>query len=99
MSQEQKAKISPAISIAIIVFSLFLTVFLQMEVRRMGYIVWKQSREHKSHLDEHRILAAELARIVRPSRLQEVAVNRLTLTEPKAGQIIHMSGERVAVRQ
>ena len=91
--------LKPVLSILIIIFSLFLMVFLQMEVRRLGYMVWKQGRDYKVVLDEKRTLAAEYAKITRPARLQEVAVSRLTLGQAKAGQIIHMSGDRVALKQ
>jgi len=99
MSQKHLQSISPIISLLIILSTLFATVFLQMEVRRIGYVVWKQSREHKSLLDEHRLLVADYAKLTRPQHLQEVAVSRFTLSEPKTGQIIHMSGERFAVKQ
>lgn len=91
--------LKPVLSILIIIFSLFMMVFLQMEVRRLGYMVWKQGREYKVVLDDKRTLAAEYAKITRPSRLQEVAVSRLTLSQAKAGQIIHMSGDMVALKQ
>ena len=99
MSRQQLHRITPILSISIIVFSLFLMVFLKMDLRRMGYVVWKQSREHKATLDQHRVLATEYAKVIRPGHLQEVAVNTLTLSEPRSGQIIHMSGDRVALKQ
>jgi hypothetical protein len=89
----------PMVSVSILISSLFLVVFLQMEVRRLGYVVWKKSRDLKVRTDENRLLGAEYAKTLRPSRLQEVAARRLTLVEPRAGQIIHMSGEGVALKQ
>lgn len=99
MSRKKGGTIAPAISISLILISLFTMVFLQVEVRRMGYLVWRKSRDHKIELDRQRVLATQFARVIRPSHLQEVAVSRLTLSEPKAGQIIHMSGDRLALKQ
>ena len=99
LNRKNENHLKPVLSILIVIFSLFTMVFLQMEVRRLGYMVWKQGREYKVVLDDKRTLAAEYAKITRPARLQEVAVNRLTLGQAKAGQIIHMSGDRVALKQ
>jgi hypothetical protein len=97
--RQSENHLKPVLSILIVIFSLFMMVFLQMEVRRLGYMVWKKGREYKVVLDDKRTLAAEYAKITRPARLQEVAVNSLTLSQAKAGQIIHMSGDRVALKQ
>lgn len=99
MSKQQIDQMRPLLSILIIIVSLFLLVFLQMEVRRMGYVILKQSREHKVQLDEYRMKVMKYAKMVRPEHVREVAVSRLTLNEAKQGQIIHMAGDRIALRQ
>ena len=96
---KRQESFKPIISILIIISSLFGMVFLQMEVRRQGYIVWKQSREYKTAMDEKRVLVSKYAKITNSNRLQEVAFSKLTLTEAKSGQIIHMSGENIALKQ
>jgi hypothetical protein len=78
--------------------SVFLMVFLQMESRRMGYIVWKQVRVLKSAKDSERSMVLKFAKINRPERLRELAESRMTLNEIKNTQVVHMSGDRVAVR-
>ena len=93
------SSIRPIISIIIIIASLFTMVFLQMEVRRQGYSVWKQGRTYKAALDEKRILVSKYAKVTNSNRLREVAFSKLTLTEAKSGQIIHMSGDRIALKQ
>ena len=90
---------NPIISIVIIVAALFSIVFLQMEVRRKGYTVWKQSRAYKAALDDQRWLVSRYAKITNSNRLREVAFSKLTLTEAKSGQIIHMSGDKIALKQ
>ncbi len=99
MMKRNANNIRPLISIGLIIFSQFLMVLLKMEVLLMGYVVWKQSRHYKTALDQKRVLVTKYAKLTRPSHLQEVAVTRLTLAEAKSSQIIHMSGERVAMKQ
>ncbi len=99
MSHKQKLQIYPLISVIIIIIALFSLVFLQMEVRRTGYVLLKQTREYKSLQDEHRLKVMRFAKVMRPERLRDLAVTRLTLNDAKSGQIIHMAGEKIALRQ
>lgn len=85
-------------SVVIIIIALFTLVFVQMEVRRQGYELLKLTREYKSLQDEHRLKVMRYAKIMRPERLRDLAVTRLTLNDAKSGQIIHMSGEKIALR-
>lgn len=99
MSRHHINQLKPLFSVMIIIFCLFTLVFLQMEVRRMGYVVLKQSREYKLHLDRYRLETMEYAKVTRPERVRGLAVTKLTLNAAKQNQIIHMAGERIAVRQ
>lgn len=99
MSKKSLYSMRPFLSVLIIIGSLFTLVFFQMEVRRMGYVVLKQSREYKTMVDQNRLRSMEYAKVMRPERLREVALTTMTLSEARSGQIIHMSGERVAFRQ
>lgn len=99
MSRHQLNHLKPLLSVLIVIVSLFTLVFLQMEVRRMGYVVLKQSREYKAHLDRYRLHNMEYAKATRPERVRGLAVSKLTLNAAKQSQIIHMAGERIAVRQ
>lgn len=99
MSKQQIDQLRPLFSIIIIIVSLFALVFLQMEVRRMGYVVLKQSRQYKTLVDYQRMQTMEYAKMTRPERVRDVALSRLTLNEAKQGQIIHMAGDNIALRQ
>ena len=92
-------QLAPLISIVIIIVALFSLVFLQMEVRRIGYVVLKQTREYKTLQDEQRIRVLRFAKVMRPQRVRDLAVTKLTLNEAKSGQIIHMAGAKIALRQ
>lgn len=99
MSQKQLSQMKPLVSVIIIIVALFTMVFFQMEVRRMGYVVLKQTIRYKSLQDDYSLKSMRLARILRPEHLQAVAINRLTMDEPVPGQVIQMSGEKIALRQ
>jgi hypothetical protein len=99
MSRHHLNQLKPLFSVMIVIFCLFALVFLQMEVRRMGYVVLKQSREYKTHLDRYRMYNMEYAKAMRPERVRGLAMTKLTLNTAKQSQIIHMAGERIAVRQ
>ncbi len=99
MSRNQLNQLLPLLSVSIVIIALFTLVFLQMETRRMGYVVLKQTRAFKKLEDQQRLKTMRYSRIMRPEHVREFAVTKLTLNEVKAGQIIHMSGEKIALRQ
>ncbi len=93
------SQFKPLASVLIIIVALFTMVFFQLEVRRMGYVVLKQAIRYKSLEDHYQLQSLRLTRILRPEHLQSVAINQLTMDEPLPGQVIHMSGSNIALRQ
>lgn len=89
----------PFISVLLFVFTLFSLVFLKMEVRRTGYSVWRATRDFKNHQDQNRLLRMELAQFMRPDRIRKLALTKLPLSEAKAGQIIQLDGQTIAIPQ
>lgn len=85
--------IKPFLSVLIFVGALFFVVFFKMEVRRMGYAVWKLSRAEKSAADQKRLNAIELARLSSPGRIEKIAQKHLALAKPIKGQMVQMNGE------
>lgn len=81
----------PFLSILIVIVSLFFVVFIQMEERRMGYMVLKLKKEHKMVMAEKRIKEIQLAKITRPQWLDDVAQNQFALRKTQANQIILMN--------
>ena len=98
MSRKDVGQLRPFLSLVLIIGTLFVLAFLQMESRRLGYVVLKQSREFKTMQDRMRAKSVQFARVTRPERVRDLAMHRLTMTDAKKGQIIHMAGERIAVR-
>jgi len=99
MSKQNVSEFKPFMSVIIVIFTLFSIMFLQMEVRRMGYVVLKQGRQHKSLQDNYRLLSLEFTKYTNPARLRKMAKSRLTLSEASKGQIIQISGNNIALRQ
>jgi cell division protein FtsL len=89
----------PFISLFAIVATLFSFVFIKMEVRRMGYAVLKETRQFKLLRDQNRSLAIELVQRTTPERVEHLAERQLTLNHAKIGQIIQLTGQRLAVPQ
>lgn len=92
-------ELAPFVSILIIVASLLIVVFCKMEVRRLGYSVLKLTREDRQMRDHERQKQVQLAKIMRPDRLQMVAQKSLKLDKPGSGQIIQMTERGLALRQ
>ena len=99
MIKNKIIELRPFLSVVVIISSLFTVVFIKMEVRRVGYIVLQESREYKLVIDERRKLTSRLARITRPDRVRKLALSRLMLDDAKSGQVIQMSGTKIALRQ
>ncbi len=91
--------VAPFISVAVIMGSLFFIAFAKMEIRRLGYSVWKFSREERRLRDVERDLQIQLDKAMRPERLSEVAHAKLTLRRAERGQIIQMTEAGVALEQ
>ncbi|MEK2689996.1 histidine kinase [Bdellovibrio sp. GT3] len=91
MSKENFRQLKPFFSILLVIFTLFSIVFLQMEERRMGYVVLKLTREHKKVQEEKRTKEIALAKITRPQLLDHMAQQKFTLKKIQANQIIHLT--------
>lgn len=92
MNDDKLKDLKPFFSILIIIGTLFALVFLQMEERRIGYALLKQTREHNKIVEQKRIKTIALAKITRPEHVEKMAETRLTLKKIQANQIIHLSG-------
>lgn len=91
MSKENFRQLKPFFSILLVIFTLFSIVFLQMEERRMGYVVLKLTRQHKKVQEEKRTKEISLAKITRPQLLDHMAQQKFTLKKIQANQIIHLT--------
>lgn len=99
MSYKSFEQVKPFISVLIIVASLFSIVFLKMENRRLGYSVLKLSRVEKHVKDEKRLLSMDFAKLTRPDRIEIYAKTVLDLKKATKGQVIQISGQKLAFVQ
>lgn len=94
-----KKELYPFISILMIVSTLLGLVILQMEERRMGYVLLKLSRENKTLIEEKREKSAMLAKLTRPQQVERLAQSRMTYKKVQSSQIIHLSGSHYEQEQ
>ena len=99
MSREDIQELKPFLSLIIIVSTLFVVAFMKMEVRRLGYVVLKSTKQYKTLKDQKLLKTMDLARVTRPDHVRHYAISRLTLNEAQSGQIIQLVGSRIAVPQ
>ena len=99
MSQSSINDIKPFISVSIIIATLFLIVFVKMEVRRVGYVIWKQAKVEKNLRDNYHQTSVMLAQKMGPSRIHSYARSELDMNKAHFGQIIQMTHQQVALKQ
>lgn len=92
------AAIKPFISVSLIIFTMLAVVFMKMEVRRIGYSLLKDSRQHKTLMETKRLQEMTLAQLVRPERIETFAQKRLSLQKPTKGQIVQLSGQNIVLQ-
>lgn len=92
------AAIKPFISVSLIIFTMLSVVFMKMEVRRVGYSLLKDSRQHKTLMETKRLQEMTLAQLVRPERIESFAQKRLSLQRPTKGQIVQLSGQNIVLQ-
>ena len=90
--------IKPFISVGLIIFTMLAVVFMKMEVRRTGYSLLKDSRQHKSLMETKRLKEMTLAQALRPERIENFAQKRLSLQKAEKGQIVQLSGQRIVLQ-
>jgi hypothetical protein len=99
----KKMKVSqslrPFISVVFIMTTLMATAIIKMESRRLGYQFLKLTKQYKNLRDDKAVAEMELAKLTQPGRIRRYAETRLTLREASGTQVIHFSGQRVALRE
>ncbi len=91
--------IKPFISVVIVILTLFSLVFMKMDIRRLSYSVLQLAQKEKLMKDRYRYRSLKLAQVMRTERIKSYAQTYLALNEAQRGQIIHMTGDRIALKQ
>ncbi|MBK9294575.1 MAG: histidine kinase [Oligoflexia bacterium] len=90
----------PFISIIILVSVALSTVFVKMEVVRLGYEILSMGRKTKQASEARSRLEVQYAKLTRPSRLDKIGTEKLALTRVQKNQVIMMAAQgELAVRQ
>ena len=90
--------IKPILSCVIVILAMMTVVFAKMEVRRLGYAVFKLTQKERYLTDEYLKKQVFLAHLSRPDRIEHLARTRLNLKKAKKGQIIQLIAGRVALK-
>ncbi len=98
-NMQRMQEIKPFISVLLLVSTLFGLVLLKMEVRRIGYSVLKSTQEYRKMKDQYRLMTMEYARLTRPDAVHKYAVKRLNFNDARDGQIIQLTGMKLAIPQ
>lgn len=91
MNSKQTKPLRPFLSVFFIVATLFTIVFLKMEERRMSYVVLQTTREYKKNQEFLKQKEIQLAKLTRPQRVENLAIEKLTLKRATQAQIIHLN--------
>lgn len=83
--------IKPYISLMLVVSSLLVIVFCKMEIRRLGYVLWKESKIEKEIKDELRLQSLDYATLNRPERIERLAKQMWSLERPREKQIVQLN--------
>lgn len=89
----------PLISLFLVWSFLFLTVFIKMENRRLGYEALKLYQKEKQAREEKRQKMAELARLNSPERIRRVATRIYNYKKARKEQVIRVAAKGTAVIQ
>jgi hypothetical protein len=85
-----KNSMKPYISVMIFIVALLSIVFCKMEVRRVGYMFWKATKQEKDLKDDLRVKSLEFAKLTRPDRVEKYARQFWALNKPVSGQVVQL---------
>jgi hypothetical protein len=91
MSQNQKKRLAPFISVLILVSIAVTSVFFKMEVVRQGYELLSLGHGQKISARQRSTLDLQYANLMRPQRLDSIATQHLSLARAHKNQVVVMA--------
>ena len=88
----------PLISFIIIITAMLTVVFFRMEVRRLGYEVFKLTQIEKKELDKYRKKQVQFYQLTRSDRISKLSKNQ-GLDSAKPGQIVQLVADSAAIER
>ena len=89
----------PFFSVLIIICSLFVIVFFEMEVRRINYSILRKVRQYQTLLDRYNKNLMTYLEKTRGFRLDQLARSQLILDRAQTGQVILLIDGKIAIPQ
>ena len=90
MKVSSKNSIKSMTSLILILSSLFVIAFLQMEERRQTYHLLKLNKDLKQMIETRRSLEIKRLNALRPQKIEKEIQARTALNQAQSEQIIHM---------
>jgi hypothetical protein len=87
---KQRIVLGPFLSVMILIGTLLLLVFLQMEERRLGYVLFRLEKQQRILTDKKWKSEVLLTKLTRPQLVEKMAQRNLTLKKIASHQVIHM---------
>lgn len=88
---KKQGMFGPFLSVMFMIGTLLLIVFLQMEERRLGYVVFRLEKQQRVLTDKKWKNEVLLTKMTRPQLVEKVAQRHLTLKKIASHQVIHMN--------
>jgi hypothetical protein len=99
-AKENSRTWAPFISILILIIIGLATIFIKMEVVSMGYEVLRLGHAYKEASEKKSRFEVQYAKLIRPSRLDKIAGERLSLSRAQKNQVVMMNSQGdLALRQ
>ncbi|MCB0394685.1 MAG: cell division protein FtsL [Bdellovibrionales bacterium] len=86
------------LSVVTVVGVMLTVVIAKMEVRRLGYSVYRLSQNERLLQDQSRKKTMKFAQLTRPERIENYAQARLELKRAHQGQVIQLVSGRLAFK-
>ncbi len=78
-------------SLLAVLVTMFTVVFVEMEERRLNYVLLQKHRELRKVSQEQRLRELQWARSTKPQQLDKLAKQRLTMRRAEADRVVHFS--------
>lgn len=87
---KQRNVLGPFLSVMMLIGTLLFLVFLQMEERRLGYVLFRLEKQQRILTDKKWKSEVLLTKLTRPQLVEKMAQRNLTLKKIASHQVIHM---------
>lgn len=87
------------LSLFIFLATMLSVLFARMEMKRKSYEIYKLTSEFSLHDEEYRSLYIDYSRKVSDREISGLAINTLTINNPKVGKVINFGSTSFMVKR